>query len=161
MRLGTITIMAGLLRGCSRQDDPRLQGTWKSNREETVAAVFKSEPQWADATTERKERFSQLFGNLTVTYSNQVATTVSTLTTIGSTQVSPSTNSFRYKVVERGTNFVVIKTDDEFKTEDELSQIFTKGGVRRIEFVEDGAAYWAEMGFLMPGQKEKFDRVSP
>ena len=157
-----LLMLTGLLVGCS-DDDPRLQGTWKSNREETVAAVFKDDPKWAAATSERKEEFSRFFGNMTITYSNQVATMVTPAIQMRSMTLPASTNTSRYKVVERGPNHVVLEVE-----EDEVAQqiaqelsLSSQGNIRRIEFVEDAKGYWTEMGFPMADKKEKFDRVSP
>lgn len=149
-----LLMFTGFLMGCS-DDDPRLQGAWKSNREETVAAIFREDPRWAKATPERRKQFGGIFGNMTVTYSNQVATMGTPALTIGTTALPASTNTMHYKVVEKGENHVVIQPVAE------PGDTMASEGRRRIQFVDGGSGYWLDLGDLMPGQKEKFDRVLP
>ena len=145
-------MLTGLLVGCSH-DDARLQGTWKSNREETLAAFFKADPKWAAATPERKEVIGRLFGNMTITYSNQVVIAVTPSITVRNISTPASTNTGRYKVIERGPTHVLIELDGETDPD--------QGNKRRIEFVDGDKGYWIELGLLIGDKKEKFDRVSP
>jgi hypothetical protein len=120
--------------GCE-SDDPRLQGTWHSNREATVAAAFQRDPRWEKATPERVDHFKDLFGQLTVTYSNRVSTIV----------FKGETNSCHYRVVERGTNFVVTRSDSPLEP-----------GDVRLQFIDGDKAYWVGAPF---GLQERFDKI--
>ena len=51
-----------------------LQGTWRSNREATVAAAFHHDPRWTNAPPKKVARFREMFGDMTVTYYNGIAT---------------------------------------------------------------------------------------
>ena len=48
MRFTPFIFVLALVAGCSR-DDARLQGTWRSNRNATVAAAFQRDPRWTNA----------------------------------------------------------------------------------------------------------------
>src|SRR5512133_4182295 len=60
--------------GCAKSD-PRLSGTWRSNREESVADAFRRDPRWTNASPEKIERFRDMFGHMTLSYSNGTVTT--------------------------------------------------------------------------------------
>jgi len=64
-----------LLVGCA-STDLRLQGTWRSNRDATVAAAFLQSPALTNLPPQRIEQFEDLYGHLTVTYCNGMATQV-------------------------------------------------------------------------------------
>ena len=81
-------------------DDPRLHGTWHSNRDATVAAAFQRDPRWTNSPPERVERFRDIFGHMTITYSNGVQTA----------DYKGEVESFRYRVVDRGADYVVIRS---------------------------------------------------
>ena len=68
MRFTLFIFVVALVAGCAR-DDARLQGTWRSNREATVAAAFQRDPRWTNAAPEKVERFGDMFGHMTITYS--------------------------------------------------------------------------------------------
>jgi hypothetical protein len=121
--------------GCA-SDDSRLQGTWHSNREATVAAAFQRDPRWQKATPDRVQRFKDLFGHMTVAYSNRVFTIV----------FRGETNSCHYRVIERGTNFVVMRIDSPLELERDV----------RLQFVDGDTAYWVHSPF---GLDERFDKV--
>jgi hypothetical protein len=134
-----------LLAGCatSKNYDPRLNGTWRSNRDETVAAAFTRSPAWTNASPEKVERFKNIFGHMTITYSNGVA----------KCQDQGKQWSLKYRAVEKGQDYVVIRTEG--------------GGIAdqnniRIQFVDDGNGYWTDSGkFLgLDTPVEKFDRVT-
>jgi hypothetical protein len=131
-----------LLVGCAR-DDVRLQGTWHSDRDATVAAAFQRDPRWTDAPPEKIERFKDVYGHMTLTYSNGIVRM----------NYQGSTNSFPYRVVKRGPDFVVIRTGGD---------AIDSGRLIHIRFVDGGAAYWSDEGpdpFVGASTIEKFDRV--
>jgi hypothetical protein len=141
-RLLPILTLAAVL-GCSAKAkvDPRLNGTWRSNREESVSDAFRRDPRWTNASPEKVERFRDMFGHMTVSYSNGVATT----------RLRGQEGTLRYTVVDRGDDYVVIRV---------------RGGIQdghdvRIRFVDGGRAYWITSNTI-PGTEvhEKFDRVS-
>lgn len=57
--------------------------------------------------------------------------------------------SFSYRVLEHGSNFVVIRSDAPLERDRDI----------RIRFVEGDSAYWIETGPLGNGNEERFDRV--
>jgi len=73
MRFQPLILILGFLAGCAR-DDTRLHGEWRSNRDATVAAAFQRDPRWTNAAPEKVERFRDMFGHMTVIYSNGMAT---------------------------------------------------------------------------------------
>jgi hypothetical protein len=142
---GTYILSASilLLLGCSR-DDIRLHGTWHSNREASVAAAFQRDPRWTNAPLEKVERLKDVYGHMTLTYSNGKVTST----------YRGETGSFPYRVVKRGADFVVIRTG---------GSAIDSGHDIRIEFVDGGAGYWSDSGpdaWTGASTREKFDRVS-
>ncbi len=85
------------------------------------------------------ERFRDMFGYMTIAYDK------GTLTTDYRGQV----HSYRYWVVDRGPNFVVIRSDISMYKDHDL----------RLRFVDGDNAYWIETGGLGSGLEERFDRV--
>ena len=141
MKRTFVFFIAALLVGCaSHRDDLRLQGTWHSNRDATVAEAFRRDPRWTNAAPERVERFRDIFGHMTITYSNGVQTA----------DYRGEVESFRYRVVNRGPDYVVIRSDGTMD----------KGRDIRIRFVDDGSGYWIDTGPLGFGLQERFDRVT-
>jgi len=139
MRFQPLILILGFLAGCAR-DDTRLHGEWRSNRDATVAAAFQRDPRWTNGAPEKVERFRDMFGHMTVIYSNGMATS----------SFRGESGSFRYRVIERGSDFVVIRSDAPMN----------KGRDIRIRFDAGGASYWIETGPLGFGLQEKFDRVA-
>ncbi len=80
-----------------------------------------------------------MFGHMSITYSNGMATT----------DFSGQVDSFRYRVVGRGSDYVVIHTDTPIDKDRDI----------RITFVDGGAGYWVDTGPLGFGLQERFDRV--
>ena len=138
MRFTPFVLALALLAGCAH-DDPRLQGTWRSNRDATVAAAFQRDPRWTNAPPEKVERFRDMFGHMTITY------TKGTMTSDYRGEVS----SFPYRVVESGSNFVVIRSDAPLDKDRDI----------RIRFVDGDSGYWIDTGPLGFGLEERFDRV--
>jgi hypothetical protein len=126
--------------GCARSDS-RLLGTWPSNRDATVAAAFQSDPRWTNATPDHIARFKEMFGHLTITY------TKNSIKTEGIGQ----SDSFPYRVVESGSNYVVIHDDAPLD----------KGRDIRIRFLSGNASYWIDLGPLGNGLEERFDKLKP
>lgn len=77
-----------------------------------------------------------MFGQMTVTYSNGMATS----------SFSGVTGSFRYRVVKRGGDFVIIRYDAPID----------KGRDIRIRFVDGDKGYWIHSPL---GVDERFDKV--
>ena len=124
--------------GCAR-DDSRLHGTWRSNREATVAAAFKRDPRWTNAPPDRVERFKEMFGQMTVTYSHNTA----------QVQFKKEAYSFKYRIVSRGAGYVVMRDDTQLDKDRDI----------RIRFENGGATYWIDTGPLGNGLEERFDRL--
>ena len=125
--LATVATPGGALlaRGIQRFD-PRLVGTWRSDKERTLATwKFKE-----SATTEVRERIGRWFGKLTHRYTE---TTVFT-------EFEGETFSSRYWVRESGENFVVV----EYKTKAgiESHRIFLDGDHHIFFFVGNNVEYF-------------------
>ena len=137
-RFTPFILVLALVAGCAR-DDARLQGTWRSNRDATAAGAFQRDPGWTNATPEKLQRFTNMFGHLTVTYSK------GTLTSDNLGEVG----SFPYRVLESGSNYVVIHSNAPLDHDREV----------RIRFVDGDNGYWIDTGPLGNGLEERFDRV--
>jgi hypothetical protein len=138
MRFTPFIFVLALLAGCSR-DDARLQGTWRSNRDATVAAAFQRDSRWTNATTEKVERFRDMFGHMTITYSKGTITS----------DYRGDVSSFPYRILGSGSNFVVIRSDAPLDKDRDI----------RIRFVDSDSAYWIDTGPLGNGLEERFDNV--
>lgn len=141
MRLVVASVLILAAVGCSttRPTDPRLIGTWQSNRDQTVAEIFRRDPKWTNASPEKVQKLRDIFGHMRITYSANSITT----------EFRGEKERLGYRVVDRGDDFVVIRI---------------KGGLedghnQRIRFVDDGRAYWLH-SFLAPNIEERFDRVA-
>lgn len=139
MKLSPLIFVLGFLAGCAT-DDTRLHGTWRSNREATVTAAFQRDPRWTNAPPEKVERFRDMFGHMTLTYSNGMVTS----------SFHGKVDSFSYRVVERGSDFLVMRTDTLMDKDRDI----------RVRFVDGGSGYWVDTGPLGFGLQERFDRVS-
>jgi hypothetical protein len=137
MRFASFILALALVTSCAH-DDARLHGTWHSNRDATVSAAFERDPRWTNATPAKIERFKDLFGHMSITYSNGIATT----------HIQSEVGSFRYKVIESGTNYVIVHFDTVIDQ-----------GDTRITFIDGGAGYWIDTGALGFGMQERFDKV--
>ncbi len=121
----------------SARTEPRLQGTWRSNKDETVSAWRR------DAVIPAKvvDRFeSEVLGKMSVTYVGRRVT---------STTGSDWTEISEYRVVESGEDFVVF---------DQFSDVHKRTLRWRVRFVKDG--YWISSDEILKGYTEKFDLVS-
>src|SRR5690349_10319619 len=118
----------------SARSDPRLQGSWRSNKEETVSLWRR------DAVIPAKviERFeSDVLGKMYVTYSGR---------RVASTTGSDWAEVSEYRVVESGDDFVVF---------DQFSDAYKRTLRWRVRFVKDG--YWISNDEILKGYTEKFD----
>jgi hypothetical protein len=120
----------------SARSEPRLQGSWRSNKDETVS-------QWRrDAVIPAKviDRFEgEVLGKMSVTYSGRRVT---------STTGSDWTEVSKYRVVESGDDFVVF---------DQFSDVYKRTLRWKVRFVKDG--YWISSDEILKGYTEKFDSV--
>jgi hypothetical protein len=138
MRFAPFALGLAALVGCAR-DDARLHGTWHSNRDATVAAAFKRDPRWTNAPPQKVEHFRDMFGHMTVTYSNRV----------GTAHFREETYTFRYRVVRRGPSYVVMRDD---------SPLYLGRDIR-IRFEDGDTSYWIDTGALGFGLEERFDKI--
>ncbi len=121
----------------SARSEPRLQGTWRSNKNETLSAWRR------DAVIPAKvvDKFeSEVLGKMSVTYSGR---------RVMSTTGSDWTEVSEYRVVESGDDFVVF---------DQFSDVYKRTLRWRVRFVKDG--YWISNDEILKGYIEKFDLVS-
>ncbi len=130
-----ILIACSLLSGCTTSYDSRLNGTWKSNREATVAEAIRNDPRWEEVSKEKRDRFEGIFGEMTLTYNNNEITSL----------YGGETNIYRYKLIQTGNDFCIIRP---------LSGT-AKNQDCRIEFEADRSGYWIDCGH---GFSEKFDK---
>ncbi len=144
MRLLIIIGLLAFAAGCSTPEtgltDHRLIGTWRSNREQTMANLFKSDPSWTNATPENLQKLRSVFGQMTITYGK--GTIVA--------HFGAREQQLGYTVVERGPDYVVIQI---------------KGGVEdgqqeRLRFVDGDKAYWIH-SLQAATIEERFDKVNP
>ena len=137
----SIATLATIL-GCTtnRIQDARLNGTWRSNREATVAAAFEQWPGWTNASPEKLESFRNVFGHMIVTHSNGISRI----------RWNGDESTLRYRIRDRGEDYVVIRSK---------GSIIDDGRDIRIRFVENNTAYWVDLGPLGHGLQERFDRV--
>ena len=141
MKFTALLFLVSLLAGCAtHRDDTRLQGTWHSNRDATVTAAFQRDPRWTNAPPERVARFRDIFGHITVTYSHGV----------GTIDYRGKSDSFRYHVIKRGDDYVVIRSDAPMDIGRDLW----------IRFVEEDTGYWIDTGPLGFGIQERFDKMT-
>ena len=136
MKCPPFIIIFALVAGCTT-DDVRLHGTWQSNREATVAAAFRENQSLTNLPPERLERFKDMFGHLTMTYSNGLIT---------ETFRDKNEVLFHYRVVAKGSDFVVIRTDAPLSKNENI----------RLRFVDGGRAYWVNAAVNID---ERFDKV--
>ena len=143
MRHLVSTLMLLAMLGCAGHInyDSRLNGTWQSNREESVADAFRRDPRWAKAPQERVERFKEIFGHLTVTYSSEVV----------SIRYRGKEEICTYTVRDRGENYVVIRVHGGSQDGQDI----------HIQFVDGGRGYWITSETMLIGLEvhEKFDKV--
>jgi hypothetical protein len=78
---------------------------------------------------------------ITVTYSNRV----------GTAHFHDDIYSFRYRVVRRGADYIVIRDDAPMDMERDI----------KIRFVDGDRGFWIDTGPLGFGLEERFDRVEP
>jgi hypothetical protein len=112
-----------------------LQGTWHSNKDETVSA-WRREGVLPSKVIDRFEQ--EVLGKMTVTYSERRVTSRS----------GDWTEVSEYRVVESGDDFVVF---------DQYSDVYKRVLRWKVRFVEDG--YWIYNDEILKGYTEKFDRV--
>ncbi|GEM_PF-3061224 len=136
MKLFVLCLALGLCSCSTTSFDPRLNGRWISNREQTLAAAFPQNGAAARKSTLDVKTMEQILGKLRLTFDGNQVTT----------QYEDRVETFTYKVVTRGDDFALIETRSDGSR------------VRqRIEFTKNKQGYWAETPM---GYKEKFDKVA-
>lgn len=122
------------LSGCATQHDERLLGSWRSDKEGTVAEYDRRFPKRFEGKPEIKIKFSRIFGNMTHTFSLKNLT------------VLYEDNAFTvgYKVLKIDTDSVLIKTFGE------------DGEEIKIRFVDNLNSYWVNEDSDFP---EKFTKI--
>lgn len=123
----------------SSRTDPRLEGTWRSNKEETVAR-WRQEGIIPANIIEGFEK--QLLGKIIATYSGRTLTNKSTF--------DDWIETTEFRIIESGEDYVI-------------GESFTKVHNRvlrwKVRFVENG--FWISNDELLEGYTEKFDRINP
>ena len=131
--LGAPVIVALCLWRWLRRDQ-RLQGTWRSNKEETLAR-WKEEATFPPSSIARLE---PLLGNTTVVFAGGKVTT----TAEHWTEVS------RCRLVKSGKDYVVVE---------QFSKVHNRHLRFVVFFVDDG--FWSASDDIIKGYIEKFDRI--
>lgn len=121
----------------SAHSEARLQGTWRSNKDETVSA-WRRDALFPAKVIDRFE--SEVLGKMRVTYVGRRVT---------STTGSDWTEVSKYRVVDSGEDFVVF---------DQFSDVYKRTLRWKVRFVNDG--YWISNDEILKGYTEKFDFVN-
>lgn len=121
---------------CSTRDDARLNGTWVSNREASLAASMERNPRLTNASPARIIELGSLFGHQSVTYSNGV----------GISHLYGVDETYHYRVIEKGRDYVVLRASE---TPGESHEI-------RLRFEKEAKSYWVRTQY---GPSERFDKV--
>ena len=124
--------------GCVQRGDPRLSGTFVSDKTATLAYLEST----GKYDTNHMSKLGALLGKLEITYRGTKATTV----------LNGQTETENFRIVDLGTNHVTIET--QFGTEEILGEIIMI--TNRIEFTSDG--YWVTSPMMDPTFREKFVR---
>jgi hypothetical protein len=124
--------------GCSHRGDPRLSGTFVSDKSATLAYLEST----GEYDTNRLAKLGALFGRLEVTYQGTKATTL----------LNGREETEKFRIVDSGTNHVSIET--QFGTEELLGKAMMV--TNRIEFSSDG--YWVTSPMMKESFREKFVR---
>jgi hypothetical protein len=128
MKFAPLLFVAALLAGCvTHRDDARLQGTWVLNCSATAAASSNLPPH-----------------KVFVTYSHGAE-----VVKCGEAQYGNWNVAFHYHVVERGSNYIVIRT---------TAPVDKKRPIH-IRFVDEDCGYWIDAGPLGYGIQERFDKL--
>ncbi len=109
-----------LFSGCTARYDERLLGSWKSDREGTVAEFVRRFPDRFEGKPEKKEKFSKIFGHQTHTFTPNDVTV----------EFPDSAYTIRYKVLEIGNDYVLIETYGEY------------GDEIKIKFTDNFNSFW-------------------
>ena len=140
MKLSLLILIVGflfVLTACrSIRHDPRLDGSWRSNRDETVFA-WKREGNVPEKVIDRFEK--EVLGKMVVTYAGHRVTSTS----------DHWVENSKYRIVESGADYVVF---------DQFSSVYNRELRWRVRFVADG--YWISNDDILNGYTEKFDRVT-
>jgi hypothetical protein len=121
----------------SARRESRLQGTWRSNKDQTVS-VWRRDAVIPDRLIDRFE--NEVLGKMSVTYSGRRVT---------STTGSDWTEISKYRIVDSGDDFVVF---------DQFSDGYKRTLRWKVRFVKDG--YWISNDEIIKGYTEKFDLVT-
>jgi hypothetical protein len=117
--------------------ESRLQGTWRSNKDETISAWRRDAVIPANVIARFED---EVLGKTTVTYSGRRIT---------STTGSDWTDVSEYRVVESGDGFVVF---------DSFSSVYKRMLRYKVRFVPNGL--WISNDEILKGYTEKFDLVN-
>jgi hypothetical protein len=129
-----ITMFCIFISGCATLYDERLLGSWRSDREGTVAEYNRRFPKRFEGKPEKKEKFERIFGNLTHTFTRKDL----------SVEYEDSVFTVGYKVLKLEKDYVLIKTYGE------------DGEEIKIRFVDNLNSYWVNEDSDFP---EKFTKI--
>ena len=119
-------------------DDPRLYGTWQESRDAIVDFAFKQNPTWTNWPPEKIEEFKSRFGHNRITYLNGIE----------HSEFGSAYMTFHYHVLERGTNYVVLRDDDPMN----------KGHAVRLDFANEDNSFYVHP--VSGPVFRRFDKVS-
>jgi hypothetical protein len=130
MKFTALLFLVALVAGCAiHRDDARLQGAWLLNRDATATVSSNLPPR---VVLVRYSHGAEVVQNNEAHYGNWNV-------------------SFHYRVVEQGSNYVVIRTTAPV---DKRRDFY-------IRFVDADRGYWIDSGPLGFGIQECFDKLQP
>jgi hypothetical protein len=130
-----IIMLCIFLSGCASQYDKRLLGSWRSDREGTVAEFNRRFPDRFKGKPEKKEKFAKIFGKMNHTFTPKELTV----------KYDDCVFTVDYKVLKIEKDNVLIKTLGE------------DGEEIKIRFVDNFNSYWVNEGSDF---SEKFIKIN-
>ncbi len=124
-----------LLAGCARKSDPRLSGTFISDKAATMEYLLKiagNDPKKITAY----RRLGKYFGRMKITYNGSCATT----------EFDGFVDTERIKIIESTDTYIILE-----------SKLLGEAVQHKLEFCDDG--YWVSGGVLGAPFKEKFKKI--
>jgi thiol-disulfide isomerase/thioredoxin len=120
-----------LLADTNSSDDARLYGTWQQSRDAIVSFAFQQNPSWTNWLPEKIEEFKNRYGHEKVTFLNGIV----------HHEFGSAYETFHYQVVDRGTDYVIIRDDDPMNKGHNLHLRFVDGGRSFFSVPDSGPAF--------------------
>ncbi len=157
MRIYLGTLLLLYITGCVSDNeisyDRRLEGTWRSNRKETMERFRRDFPEKVKRLGKTLVKFGKIFGSMKVSYSKNK---ISCYTSDGAIMV------YKYEIVDKGKDFVKIRSKFVNVIYPEKGKFMGKKEfVKLIKSVEDSKTIicikFTQNGYwIQPDEKSKF-----